>query len=222
MVVQTELRYPNKSHRKSVRIPRDSVPLAEFFGAMIGDGGINNPWQANITLNTDADVAYIHYIQKLIDRLFGVKSRVMARRNKRATVVSLASTTVVDFLVGKGLPRGNKLAQGLQIPPWILRRKAYKIACVRGLVDTDGCLVLHKHKVGKKMYRNIYLSFSSHSLQLLGQVAEILVLLGMFPSFAHNKTEVYLYSAKCVERYMRVIGTSNDRISRPYKKWRDG
>ncbi|CAN5736640.1 hypothetical protein BH11PAT2_BH11PAT2_00030 [soil metagenome] len=44
------LKYPNKSHRKKVILPAESVKLAEFFGIMMGDGGINNDWQANITL----------------------------------------------------------------------------------------------------------------------------------------------------------------------------
>lgn len=50
-----QLRYPKKSHRKPIRIPAQSVELAEFFGVMMGDGGINNHWQANITLNAEAD-----------------------------------------------------------------------------------------------------------------------------------------------------------------------
>ena len=36
---------------KKVLLPKHSVHLAEFFGIMLGDGGINNPWQATITLN---------------------------------------------------------------------------------------------------------------------------------------------------------------------------
>lgn len=46
------LKYPNKSHRKDVVLPKHSVDLAEFFGIMMGDGGINNPWQITITVNS--------------------------------------------------------------------------------------------------------------------------------------------------------------------------
>lgn len=51
MVNVQELRYPEKSHRKKVTIPKYSQNLAEFFGIMIGDGGVNNTWQANISVN---------------------------------------------------------------------------------------------------------------------------------------------------------------------------
>ena len=222
MAHMSALSYPKKSHRKVVRLPVESIELAEFFGIMIGDGGINNLWQANVTLNTVADAQYITHVVALIERLFYATPRVMARRTRKATVISLASTTVVDFLVRMGLPRGNKLKHGLKIPGWILRQKAYKIACVRGLVDTDGCLVLHIHKVSNKKYWNLYLSFSSKSPVLLTQVADILLETGLHPSFASNRREIYLYSAQCVKKYLSIVGTSNDRIKRVYTKWRGG
>ncbi len=146
----------------------------------------------------------------------------MHRRTKQATVVSLASTTAVDFLVQKGLVRGNKLAQGLRIPHWILAEKRYKIACVRGLVDTDGCLILHRHSIRGKAYSNIYLSFSSGSQELLEQVAIVLLEAGIEPHFASNGREVWLYSAKSIEKYMLKIGSSNNRLLRVYEDWRDG
>ena len=59
------LKYPKRSHRKHVILPKYSVNLAEFFGVMMGDGGINNPWQANITLNSIKDVKYARYISNL-------------------------------------------------------------------------------------------------------------------------------------------------------------
>ncbi|MFZ2886216.1 MAG: LAGLIDADG family homing endonuclease [Minisyncoccia bacterium] len=220
-IVET-LDYPKKSHRKDVRLPAESVELAEFFGIMIGDGGINNPWQANITLNTDADASYIPFVRALIIDLFRVAPRVMRRKNQKATVLSLASTSVVDFLVEKGLVRGNKLVHGLLIPSWILAQNTYKMACVRGLMDTDGCLVLHKHKIRNRVYSNIYLSFSSRSHGLLEQVAEILLDSGLEPHIAGNGREVWLYSRKDVEKYLDKIGSSNERLLSIYRAWRGG
>lgn len=222
MGLSSSLRYPNKSHRKAIVVPEYSAALAEFFGIMIGDGGINNPWQANVTLNSEADASYILFVIALMHSLFGVTPRVMHRKTRKATVVSLASTSVVDFLVEKGLPRGNKLAQGLRIPDWILTRKTYKMACVRGLMDTDGCLVLHRHRIAGKDYKNLYLSFSSASLALLEQVTLILLDLELTPYLANSKREINLYRLEDVEKYLRVVGTSNERIRRVYEKWRDG
>ena len=37
------LKYPKKSHRKQIKIPRESSHLAEFLGIEFGDGGISIP-----------------------------------------------------------------------------------------------------------------------------------------------------------------------------------
>ena len=216
-----ELAYPKKSHRKEVLLPKPSVCLAEFFGIMLGDGGINNPWQANITLNSVKDKEYIAYVSELCQELFGVVPPVRKRKGKQAIVVSLASTTVVDFLVEHGLPRGNKLKNGLRVPQWILHNKKYRTACVRGLVDTDGCIFVHKHRVAGKTYQNIGLCFTSYSPELLVQVATILEEFSIIPHISGQGRNIYLYSENAVARYLRIFGSSNTRISSVYNKWRD-
>lgn len=217
MALKKTLRFPRKSHRKVVSLPRYSERLAEFIGIMLGDGGINNRWQANVTLNAIKDARYTPYVADLMFELFGIHPAVRTRANRHATIVSLASTSVVDFLVEQGLPRGNKLSHGLAIPAWILEQKKYKIACVRGLVDTDGCVICHVHRIGGRTYRHRYLSLSSGSPELLGQFASIIAELGMTPCFAKNSREVWLYSAQDVETYLRVVGSSNERISKVEK-----
>lgn len=217
----SRLKYPNKSHRKIVSLPKYSARLAEFFGLMMGDGGINNPWQANITLNAVKDREYALYILKLCDVLFGVAPAVRKRKEKQALVISLASTTVVDFLVLNGLPRGNKLKGGLKIPQWILAKKSYRIACVRGLMDTDGCLFIHKHTVAGKNYNNLGLCFTSNSVELIGQVAAILEECRVAPHISGQGQRIYLYRADAVAKYLKIFGTSNNRIGSVYNKWRD-
>src|SRR3989338_1776785 len=127
------LKYPKRSHRKNVALPKYSSQLAEFFGIMMGDGGINNLWQVTITLNSIKDANYSTYISALCKRLFGILPVLRKRKNRNALVVSLASISIVDFLVDNGLLRGNKLKQGLRIPEWILGNKSYRRACI-GLI----------------------------------------------------------------------------------------
>lgn len=219
MVSIAILAYPKKSHRKNVVLPKYSTRLAEFFGIMLGDGGINNPWQANITLNSVKDKEYALYILKLCNDLFGVSPAIRKRKGRQALVVSLASTSVVDFLVAHGLPRGNKLKQGLNVPKWILSKKEYRIACIRGLVDTDGCLFIHKHSVAGKTYKNIGLCFTSYSPKLIQQVATILEEFLIMPHISRGR-HIYLYREDAVCKYLKVFGSSNNRIGSVYKNWR--
>lgn len=214
------LKYPKKSHRKSVTLPKPSAQLAEFFGIMIGDGGINNAWQANITLNAEKDRTYSHYISGLIQQLFSITPMVFERKGSKALRILINSVSIVDFLAKQGLLRGDKLRQGLKIPDWILGRKEYKVACVRGLVDTDGCIFIHTHRVAGKQYQNIGLTFSSQSIELIFQVANVFEEFGVLPHISGRGQDIYLYRADAVEKYLRVFGTSNDRIASVYKKWR--
>jgi intein/homing endonuclease len=188
---------------------------------MIGDGGINNPWQANITLNSIKDADYSRYILSLCKELFGIEPVIRKRKERNALVVSLTSTTVVDFLVENGLPRGNKLKNGLNIPKWILAKQSYRRNCVRGLVDTDGCIGVHIHHINGKMYKNIYLTFTSYSPKLIFQVADVLAEFGIMPHITKRGRDIYLYQADAVEKYLKIFGTSNARIESVYNKWRD-
>lgn len=214
------LRYPRKSHRKTVTLPKYSEELAEFFGIMMGDGGINNPWQANITVNSIADADYAEFIVELVQDLFSLTPAVRKRKEKSAVVISLASTTVVDFLVANGLVRGNKIKGKVKVPKWILSKSRFRKACVRGLIDTDGCLYVHNHKVSGKEYQNIGFCFSNRSPELIRYVADTLEGFSIKPHIDKQGKQVYLYSESAVSKYLKVFGTSNRRIDSVYEKWR--
>ncbi len=216
------LTYPKKSHRKTVILPRYSESLAEFFGIMMGDGGINNPWQANITLNSIKDASYARYVQELISKLFSITPALIVSKTKDALRIHINSISIVEFLVQNGLVRGDKLKGGLRIPEWILHNKDYKIFCVRGLVDTDGCVFIHTHTVAKKKYRNIGLTFSSRSLELISQVAGVFEEFGIIPHISKRGWDIYLYKQAAVEQYLRIFGTSNERIISVYEDWKRG
>lgn len=215
------LKYPNRSHRKQAILPQYSEELAEFFGIMMGDGGIGNPWQANITLNSIKDANYAKYVSELCSKLFGITPAVRKRKTRNALVLSLASTSVVDFLVKNGLIRGNKLKAGLKIPKWILEKPSYKKACVRGLMDTDGCMFTHTHKVSGKIYKNIGLGFVSYSPELVFQVVDIFAEFGIIGHISKRGRDVTLYQESAILKYLKVFNTSNERIESVYRKWRD-
>lgn len=220
MVALDSLEYPRKSHRKKVLLPEPSIHLAEFFGIMLGDGGINNPWQANITLNAVKDYEYSLYVKRLIKRLFAITPTSFIYKTRKAVRILINGTSIVDFLVSKGLPRGNKLKAGLKIPQWILHKAEYRRAVVRGLIDTDGCIFIHIHTVAGKIYRNIGLTFSSRSPELIYQVAAVFEKSGIMPHISARGTDIYLYRKEAVEQYLQIFGSSNKRISSVYKKWR--
>lgn len=68
-----------------------------------GDGGINNPWQLVVYLNSEADREYSYYVSSLITSLFDIQVVIGKRPvGKRLTLVS-SSTSVIEFIVSKEL-----------------------------------------------------------------------------------------------------------------------
>lgn len=187
---------------------------------MIGDGGINNPWQANITLNAEADAYYASHVIHLSETLFDIRPAVRKRANTKTLVISLSSTTLVDYLVRNGLVRGNKIVGNVQIPDWIMEKPVFKLACLRGLMDTDGCLFIHKHKVGKREYENIGLCFTNYAPNIINQAATIFEEFGIIPHVSNKGRRIYVYERDSVIRYMDRFGTSNPRIGTLYENWR--
>lgn len=214
------LKYPKKSHRKKVTLPVNSEKLAELMGIVLGDGGINNVWQLVITLNSISDLEYSQYVKSLLENLFGIKVAVRKRKNKNALVLVCSSTTLVDFLVSKGAVRGNKIKQHINIPDWIKGNDRYEKHFVRGLVDTDGGLYIHRHKVANKLYKNIGFCFASLSPKLINSVSGIMRKSGIEPHIMANESKIYLYSQKAVLDYLSIFGSSNPRITEKYKQWR--
>lgn len=123
----------------------------------------------------------------------------------------VSSKALVDYL-GRiaGLRPGNKLRNGLDIPKWIWNRRSYQVACLRGLMDTDGDLFIHRYKVNGKEYAYPKMSFYSYSPQLLQSVHQILSGLG----FHVRRTKghrVWIDRLHEVQRFFQVIGTRHQR-----------
>lgn len=204
------LEHPKKSHRKVIEIPSESACLAEFIGIEFGDGGIGNPWQVVITVNSEQDKKYAGYVVNLIEKLFGLEPRVWKRKGKKALLIVSSSTSLVDFLVSKGVVRGNKIAQNFDVPEWISGRSTYERAFVRGLIDTDGCLFIHRHSLNGVLYRNIGLCFYSGSRRLLSSVAEIFRKNHIEPHISGKKIYLYKDASKWVEKIIDIFNKGEE------------
>jgi hypothetical protein len=215
------LKYPLKSHRKIVSLPSDTVKLAELLGIVYGDGGIGNKWQVVISLNSVSDATYSVYVSQLIEELFSIKPVIRKRPNQHTLTVVLSSTSVVDFLVYKGAVRGNKLLQLRSIPRWIKDSMDYSRYFVRGIIDTDGCIYLHKHCKNEVTYVNIGLCFTNFSPKLVIDIFDTLRMFGVKGYIADKGRRIYIYSWKEIEKYLSIFGSSNPRIWEKYSLWRD-
>lgn len=200
--------------REDFKTPRKSVELAEFIGIAMGDGGMTN-YQVKISLNTVADAEYIHYVSTLMRILFDLHPAVYTDKKKCVTDIVISRSRLVHFLHGLGLPIGNKMRQGLDIPQWIKKNPRYAIACVRGLVDTDGCIFTHRYKVKSRCYAYKKLSFTSTSPALIESVYDLLSARGLHPRIGPQR-DIRLDSIADMRRYFKLIGTSNPKHLKRY------
>ncbi len=204
--------------RTSIYKPQKSEELSEFIGIMLGDGGISN-WrqQVRITLNNRDDKEYIIFVYNLTKKLFGKEPSILKRKDAMASDISVSSMNLVDYLITVGLKSGNKFKLQVDIPNWIKNNRAYSIACVRGLVDTDGCIFKHAYAVNNKMYAYKKLSFTSYSQPLRKSVHEIFKSLAI-TSRLYSYRDVRIDSQKDMQKYFKIIGSHNPKHLHRYYK----
>jgi len=213
---EREGRYKQHSHigvAYPIREPNFSEELAEFTGIVMGDGSLSR-LQVEISCHRKLDREYALFIKRLIRSLFGVEASFYYPRNSLVLKIVVSRRRLVDFCKTKmGLSVGNKLQQGLDIPPWVKRHINFQKACIRGLIDTDGSIFEEKHKVRGKIYSYKRLNFTSASPQLRDSVFGALDFFGLSPSFRGGK-RVQIEKQKKILEYFEVIGTNNPKHKR--------
>lgn len=202
--------------KNSFLYPHESTKFAEFVGIMLGDGGISKD-QIKISLDMNTDKEYVPVVMELIQELFGKTPSLYNRKKFNVSTICLTGVNLVNYLIRKGLCVGSKMKANVGIPRWIKSDSNYSKSCIRGLVDTDGCLFIHKYKHKQREqeygYRNI--CFVSAIPKLMTDVKEQLQLLGYSPKGKGIK--LFLYNQQETLRYLREIGTSNPKN---YFRWR--
>lgn len=195
--------------------PKYSERLSEFVGIMLGDGGIT-PSQIQITLNSVTDKEYLHFVVALCSNLFGIYPKVFKKKDCNANVVYYNGVKLIEILKDLGLKTGNKVKQQVGVPDWIKSNKKYSIACLRGLMDTDGGIFTHKYKVNGKIYEYNKVCFTNSSIPLLGFVYKTLIRVGLNPKPIESKKivnkKVWLYNSNEAKEYLESVGSSNQRL----------
>lgn len=187
--------------------PSECPDLAELIGIILGDGGLTQD-QMTIYLSSRTDEKYAEYVRELIKRLFGLNASVTRKTNEHVLLVRISRVDVVKYLVHTGLCIGNKVRLQVGVPGWVNKKNTSIKACIRGLIDTDGCFIIHRYVVNKKQYQYPKMTFSNKSEPLLRFVYLELKKLGFHPRRT-IKYDVWLHNQHDVKKYLRIIGTNN-------------
>tara|TARA_Y100000310_G_scaffold298168_1_gene331825 strand:- start:592 stop:1506 length:915 start_codon:yes stop_codon:yes gene_type:complete len=195
--------------------PKESEKLAELFGAIIGDGHVNKlrigkkirNYSIVIAGDSRNDVDYMsNYLPNLFFKLFGEKGSLAYSKDKNVIYTKIFGKRIIEFVENKGIFSGNKKENSQSIPKWILKNDKYLRACLRGLIDTDGCIYYIS-----KNNRNLRISFTSYIPKLLNEVRESFIKLGFHPSKIIVNKNICLSRKEEIKKFLNEIGFSNDK-----------
>ncbi len=203
--------------RKDFKPPRLSKEFAEAVGIILGDGSMNN-YQVRVTLGKKVDRNYAKFVSRLFESVFGESPSWVERKTENTIELTLSGVGLVEMLENFGLRRGNKVKNQVSVPQWVLENKEYRIACMRGLFDTDGGLYFHTHSAWKDKRPYLGWCFTNHSLPLLKSFRQSLKLLNLNARQVAGKS-VYMYSFRDIVDYFRIVGSSNPKNNLKYRRY---
>lgn len=213
---------------KVIRLPEKDEKLAELVGIILGDGNIHVHQKGNsvgtyslrIAGNYLKDYEYLTiYVANLCKGLFNTKPRIYKQPNVNCIYVIIDGRLIVDFLIEIGLKVGNKIKSQVTIPYWILQNNDYIKACIRGLIDTDGCVYeMLPHWPGL-----FQINFENRNYTLLKDVRGALIKLDYNPSKICGKrtingTKFYIFRKEEIKKFYKEIGSNNDRNIKQFEK----
>lgn len=209
-------RLPGGIELRVIKKIKTSTLLAEYFGILLGDGGISR-YQISVTLNKNTDKKYIPFVVNLTKKLFSIQPHISYPKNNNACQIVTSSVKLVQFLISYGLKIGNKVKNQVAVPSWIMKNRAFAQACLRGMVDTDGSFYVDIHKIHGRVYKNPGLMFTNRSLPLLNAVFAILKMNGMRPT--RHGFNIALRRAGHINEYFKIIGTHNPKHKEKFLKF---
>jgi DNA-binding transcriptional regulator WhiA len=160
---------PNPFWREQVVLEKNEK-LAEIIGIILGDGSIARK-VVLISIHSKA-VEYVEKVTSLIKTVFKYDPKFHKRKNKDIIEVKIHSVGIVKSLVELGLHAGDKVKNQVSIPNWIKENDHLFIACIRGLIDTDGYIGKYKKRNKRHVWFQYHVGFSNYSENLIEDFIE--------------------------------------------------
>jgi hypothetical protein len=219
--------------RQLLKIPKQlSEELAEEVGIHIGDGSMNlyvskgkRHWGYIFSSHLKDDKEYRKYVKTLMKKLYNITPYERSREN--GSMIGYYRKELVLFKKILGLPMGKK--DNIKIPQWVMKNESFCKSCVRGIMDTDGCITFRKpFKKNKRSYPT--LKITNKSKLLIEQLNEIFLQFGLKPSIykekgkrrnkIHIRYNVNLNGVKNLDKYLKLFGFSNLKHIKKYDVWK--
>lgn len=216
---------------KIIRIPQEiTEELAEETGWHIGDGSMNyyklngsafprGFYQLRGHIEDDRD-HYITRIKPIFKQLYDLDVSLREMPSTRVFGFQIWNNDLVKFKHALGLCLGKKW--DITIPDVFLESDELKVAVLRGIFDTDGCIYFLKKK--NRLYPRLFITTICPTLAQ--QIIRIFVELGFVPSTQHytakqkgNRVPWFKITVQgdlMLDRFMEVIKPQNPKFMKRY------
>ena len=184
----------------------ESEDLAELIGVLLGDGNVSKKYHTlSVTLNQIEEPNYVNYIKKLIKSTLKREPSVVDLPNNKAIQLRVYDTGIINVLLSKGLKSGNKVKNQVGVPLWIKKNHRFTIACLRGLIDTDGSIFIARRD------NFIHINFKNNSKPLVEDFKEMCDNLQIRASKVHSG---WTHSRGKKFRHYKVSICAKDQVAK--------
>lgn len=198
-----------KSHKnrlKKIKFPEFNESLAEFIGIYLGDGTLTE-YCLRISGDKRYDLNYFNHVNKIAFDNFRIMGKIYADKITNQLSLAFFSKELSSFFTKElGIKVGDKIRNKSLIPLFIMENQSLSIACLRGLVDTDGS-ISRRGRNGSQFT----ITFNNHNIPLLLQVKEISDNSDIFTFFSEKDKCIGTNKADKIKEYFSKIGSSNLR-----------
>ena len=121
--------------------------LANIVGLALGDGNLSNPNGRATRLRITCDLRYKGLLSRITSAIQSLlpknKVSIVNRPGENCVDLSCYSNKWENWL-GWKVGKGSKFRQQVSIPAWIQNNRDFTIPCLRGLIESDGCIYLDR------------------------------------------------------------------------------
>lgn len=190
---------PNPFGKEHVVLEKNEK-MAEMIGIILGDGNIARKGVL-ISIHSKA-TDYIEKVSLLVKNVFKYDPKFHKRKNSNIVEVKIHSVAIVKSLVEMGLHIGDKVKNQVAIPNWIKENDCLFIACIRGLIDTDGYIGKYKKRNALNVWFQYHVGFTNYSMNLIKGFIEFCERFEI--PYSHTQYRVLIGSKKGVFKILNL------------------
>lgn len=127
---------------RPLMIQEDKKRLAYLIGIALGDGNLSNPNGRAIRLRVTCFSGYPRIAREILQtiQLLLPQNKIsIVKKGGRCFDISVYSNKLKTWMPW-GVGKGSKIIQQACVPCWILEDLTFSKECLRGLIQTDGCI----------------------------------------------------------------------------------